>query len=371
MSLRDLIRRRIALGGPMPVAEYMALCLGHPGHGYYMTRDPLGAAGDFVTAPEVSQMFGEVLGLALARAWTALGAPAPFCLAEAGPGRGTLMADILRATARVPGFRDALRLHLVETSPALRALQAERLAAARPVWVESLEALPPLPLLLVANEFLDALPVRQFVATPRGWRERVVGLRDGALAFGLADGPVGDPGPASAPDFAPDFGPDFAPDFGPAPPGTLREWSPLREAAAAAIGRHIAERGGFALLVDYGDWEGTGDTLQAVKAHAFADPLAEPGACDLTSHVVFADIARAAGAAGAQVLGFAAQGTVLARLGIAARAAALSESRPDRAGVIARQLTRLTDPSEMGTLFKVLALGSSSLAQATGFQDWE
>lgn len=350
MSLGDLIRRRIALGGPMPVAEYMALCLGHPEHGYYMTRDPLGAAGDFVTAPEVSQMFGELLGLALARAWTALGAPAPFCLAEAGPGRGTLMVDILRATARVPGFRAGLRLHLVETSPALRAVQAERLAAAGPVWVESLDSLPSLPLLLVANEFLDALPVRQFVATPRGWRERVVGLQDGALAFGLAAGP--------------------APDFGPAPPGTVREWSPLREAAAAAIGRHLATHGGFALLVDYGDWEGTGDTLQALKAHAFADPLAEPGATDLTTHVVFADIARAAQAAGAQVLGFAAQGTVLGRLGIAARAAALSESSPDRAGVIARQLTRLTDPSEMGRLFKFLALGSPSLAQAPGFQDW-
>jgi SAM-dependent MidA family methyltransferase len=345
VSLKALLLRQIAAGGPMRLADYMAACLAHPEFGYYMTRDPLGAGGDFTTAPEVSQMYGELIGLALATAWQDQGRPAPFCLAELGPGRGTLMTDLLRATARVPGFGEGARLHLVETSPALRAAQARRLPGA--AWCDRVEALPDLPLFLVANEFLDALPIRQFVADGGRWRERMVGAAGDRLVPGLSP-----PLPLPLP---------------PAPDGTVAEVSPAAEAVGREIGGRLARRGGLALLIDYGEWEGTGDSLQAVQGHRPADPFAAPGEADLTAHVAFGAVARAAEAAGARAAGFAEQGAFLARLGIEARAAALARARPDREDDIRAQLTRLVAPDQMGSLFKVLALTGPGAAAPPGF----
>jgi NADH dehydrogenase [ubiquinone] 1 alpha subcomplex assembly factor 7 len=346
--LARLLAARIAEGGPLTVADYMAECLLHPRHGYYATRDPLGAAGDFTTAPEISQMFGELLGLALAQAWLDQGAPAPVILAELGPGRGTLMADILRATARVPGLHAALSVHLVEASSVLRAEQARRLPQA--TWHDRAEDLPEGPLLLVANEFLDALPIRQFVRAGAGWAERVVGLRDGALAWGLMP-PV--PVPALASRLADTTEGDMV-EICPALPGIVGE-----------VGRRIAAHGGAALIVDYGDARPTGDTLQAVARHRKVDPLDAPGEADLTAHVDFAAVAQAA--APARAAGPVPQGTVLQRLGIAQRAEALARglSGPALDSHFAA-LRRLTAPEEMGTLFKVMGLHPASAPPPPG-----
>jgi SAM-dependent MidA family methyltransferase len=337
----------------MTLAEYMTECLHHPRDGYYATRDPLGAAGDFVTAPEISQMFGECLGLALAQAWLDRGAPAPFALAEPGPGRGTLMADILRATARVPGFHDGLRLHLIESSPTLRVVQAERLGDFDPVWHDDLSTLPDLPLFLVANEFFDALPVRQFLRSGDGWRERVVGLRDGALAFGLTDA-----APVAA----------LALRLADTKDGDLVELCAPASAIAGEIGRRIASQGGVALIVDYGGWGGTGDTFQAVRGHRKVDPLATPGDADLTAHVDFAALAAAAAPAAATAM--IPQGVLLERLGLAARAEALRRAAPDPTvrSAIAAAHRRLTHPDEMGSLFQALALHAPGTPPPPGFE---
>ncbi|EPX83832.1 hypothetical protein ruthe_02630 [Rubellimicrobium thermophilum DSM 16684] len=336
--LAGLIAARIAEGGPLTVADYMAECLLHPRHGYYVTRDPLGAGGDFTTAPEISQMFGELLGLALAQAWLDQGAPAPVILAELGPGRGTLMADVLRATAHVPGLHAALSVHLVEASPVLRALQARRVPQAR--WHDRLEDLPEGPLLLLANEFLDALPIRQFVRKGGGWAERVVGLQDGRLTWGLMP-PV--PVPALAARLAD------------TEDGDMVELCPALPGIVAEIGRRIAAHGGAALIVDYGDSRPLGDTLQAVARHRRVDPLATPGEADLTAHVDFAAVAEAA--APACATGPVPQGVVLQRLGILQRAAVLAR-RLSGPALESHQaaLHRLTAPEEMGTLFKVMGL---------------
>lgn len=338
--LGQRLARQIAASGPMTVADYMAACLGDPEHGYYTTRDPLGTGGDFTTAPEISQMFGELVGLALAQAWLDQGAPNPFALAEPGPGRGTLMADILRATRAVPGFHDALRLHLVETSPALRQAQATTLGRDDITWHDSTAALPDLPLFLAANEFFDALPIRQAVREGAAWRERVVGLRDGALCLGLSD-----PTPL----------PQLAHRLEDTKDGDIVEFSPAAEAIATEIGTRIATRGGAALIVDYGDWRSLGDTLQAVRRHEHADPLAEPGEADLTAHVDFEALAQAAQPCSASRL--TPQGVFLERLGITQRAQALAR------GLTGAELEthvaahrRLTHPTEMGSLFKVMAL---------------
>jgi len=367
--LEASIRRRIAQAGPMPVAEYMALCLGHPEHGYYRTRDPLGRGGDFVTAPEVSQMFGELIGLWLAETWRGMGAPSPVVMAELGPGRGTLMADALRATART-GLHEAARPWLIETSPVLRAEQARRLPGA--TSAERVQDLPDGPLLLVANEFFDALPVRQAVMKGGRWRERVVGIEAGRLTFGLAGAA---PGP-------------------PAPEGAVREWSPASEAVAAWIGSRLAEAGGAALIVDYGaeaPAAGGGDTLQALRGGAFDDPLAAPGEADLTAHVDFGALARAAVRAGARSWPLTTQGAFLERLGIVERARALARAAAARSGpapsrtarppspardgagpeldpveAVVAAHRRLTHPEAMGTLFKVLALTAPDAPRPPG-----
>ena len=338
-GLADQLLTRIEADGPISIADYMAECLFHPDWGYYATRDPLGAEGDFTTAPEISQMFGELVGLALAQAWLDQGAPAPFALAELGPGRGTLMADILRATRAVPGFRDAMRLHLVEASTPLRAAQARMLDGYGPAWHDDVAALPRMPLFAIANEFFDALPIRQLVRDGDGWRERRVGARKGGLVLGLAD---------AAPQ------PALAHRLDDTRDGDVVETCPAGQAVAATLGAHIAAQGGAALIFDYGDWRSLGDTFQALRGHATADPLSAPGQADLTAHVDFETLARAAAPAAHSRL--VPQGVFLERLGITARARALAsglEGAALDAHVAAHR--RLTHPDEMGTLFKVMA----------------
>ena len=348
--LAEILGRRIAATGPMTLADYMAECLLHPAHGYYATRDPLGAAGDFTTAPEISQMFGELMGLCLAQAWLDQGAPARFVLAELGPGRGTLMADLWRATRGVPGFHAAATLWLVEASPVLRAAQARRLPHAH--WADTADALPEgAPLFLVANEFFDALPIRQFRRDGAGWREVLVGLKDGALALGLGD-------PLSPPDLAHRLA-DTA-------PGMIVETCPAARPVMAAIESRIAAQGGAALIVDYGDWRSRGDTFQALRNHAFADPLAEPGLADLTAHVDFEALAQAAPRLSASAL--TPQGDLLRALGIEARATRLAQGLSGRAREQhMAALRRLTGPQEMGSLFKALALVAPGTALPPGF----
>ncbi|MEX5727569.1 NADH dehydrogenase [ubiquinone] 1 alpha subcomplex assembly factor 7 [Rhodovulum iodosum] len=338
--LAEILIRRIAATGPISLAEYMAECLMHPTHGYYTTRDPFGAAGDFTTAPEISQMFGEMIGLWLAQAWMDQGAPSPFTLAELGPGRGTLMADALRATRAVPGFHAAMRVHLVEGSPVLRAAQRAALAGLDVTWADRAGALPEAPLFLVANEFFDALPIRQFQRDAAGWRERQVGLADGALALGLSA-----PAPLAALDHRLDD----------TEPGDIVETCAAAEPIAATLAARIAAHGGAALIVDYGGWHSLGDTLQAVRGHKPEPVLAHPGAADLTAHVDFEALARAA--AGVEAGPMTPQGVFLERLGITARAQALARglTGPALESHIAAH-RRLTHPQEMGTFFKTLAL---------------
>ena len=345
--------------GPISVARYMALCLGHPTHGYYATRDPFGARGDFITAPEISQMFGELIGLWCAEVWRQMGAPARIALVELGPGRGTLMNDLLRAAKALPEFRSAVSITLVETSPTLRKVQARTLAGAGPQlrWASTVEEAlePPLPALVIANEFFDALPIRQFVRTSGGWRERLVGLSDdGALAFGLADAAPAD---MRLPE---------------RPVGAVLEACPDGIAIAARIGRHLAAHRGAALAIDYGAAGTGGDTLQAVRAHGFADPLSAPGEADLTAHVDFGALARAAAAAGAGVMELLPQADLLERLGIAQRAARLaSAATGEQRAAIAAAAARLTDrtPIGMGALFKALAFADPRLGPLPGFAE--
>jgi NADH dehydrogenase [ubiquinone] 1 alpha subcomplex assembly factor 7 len=357
--LEGMIRAEIAQTGPMTVARYMELCLGHPRHGYYATRDPLGMAGDFVTAPEISQMFGEMVGAWVAAVWEGVGRPA-FRLVELGPGRGTLMADALRVLGAA-GAREAAQVWFVETSAPLRAEQARRVPDAR--WAERLDEVPQGPAVVVANEFLDALPVRQFIRSAEGWRERMVGL-----APALAGGPElrSDNGEAAL-----CWGlSDALPGEDTAPVGAWREMSPGADAVAAELARRLGAAPGAALVVDYGyraaDRPG-GPTLQAVKGHRRADPLEGSGEADLTALVDFDRLALALRQSGAGVR-VTTQGAFLARLGIGARAGALARAQPERAGEIADALERLTGAEAMGALFKVAAAVSPGLPAPPGFE---
>ena len=346
-DLPRILQAQIASEGPISVASYMQTCLTHPTHGYYVTRDPLGTGGDFTTAPEVSQMFGEMVGLWLAQVWMDQGQP-DCILAELGPGRGTLMADILRVTKAVPGFHAAIQVWLVEASPVLRAAQSAALPDATPNWAGSVAELPDtLPLFVVANEFYDALPIRQFVRRGAEWAERMIGYSD-ELHFGLA--------PPVAMQALDQRFPDVA-------EGTIVETAAPGEAAAASLAQSIADRGGAALYIDYGDWEGTGDTFQALEAHKYVDPLAHPGLADLTAHVGFRWLAEASAPLRPA---FTSQGAFLERLGVTARAEALAKSGDYQA--VADQHRRLTHPDEMGKLFKVLALTRSDAPPSPGFE---
>ncbi|TNJ48503.1 class I SAM-dependent methyltransferase [Phaeobacter sp. B1627] len=356
MTLKASLKRRILLDGPISIADYMSDCLLHPEFGYYTTGTPIGTEGDFITAPEISQMFGELLGLALVQAWLDQGSPAPFTLAELGPGRGTLMSDLLRATASVPGFHTAMDLVLIEASPRLRARQAEALSAHAPRWLPSVEDLPQQPLYLVANEFFDALPIRQFQRAGEGWRERRVGWDDAGntLMFGLG---------------AEVQQPALAHRLQDTREGDLVETCEVACVVTEAIAQRIADHGGTALLVDYGDWRSLGDTLQALRAQAPADPLQDPGQADLTAHVDFEALALAARAAGCAHTRLSPQGVVLERLGITERARTLAaplDGDPLAALIAAHR--RLTHPEEMGNLFKVLGLYPAQSAPPAGLE---
>lgn len=360
-ALAEHLRTRIAAEGPITVADFMAEALGNPRHGYYTTRDPLGARGDFVTAPEISQVFGELIGAWCAAMWDSMGRPAPVAWVELGPGRGTLMADAFRAARTMPGFLDACEVHLVEASPALAARQRESLedAPVRAVtWWSSLAEVPRLPVLLVANEFFDALPVRQYVRTASGWCERLVGVADGASGFRFVLS-TNTARESTIPESLRD-----------APEGSIVEVSPASVEIAADLGRRIASDGVAGLVIDYGHAASApGETLQAVRGHAWADVLADPGEADLTAHVDFAALARAVADAGAVAHGPVPQGVLLDRLGIAPRTQRLIESAADRraAEAILSGSRRLADPDQMGMLFKALAVTRKGAPAPPGF----
>lgn len=332
----ERVRRLIESEGALPIATYMAIANAH----YYATRDPLGRLGDFTTAPEISQMFGELMGLWLADSWHRAGRP-DAALVELGPGRGTLMADALRALSRVPGLSKA-PVHLVETSPTLRKAQRQRIPAAH--WHDDIASLPQdRALLVIANEFFDALPVRQFVRTGGGWRERMVAL-DGAGRFMAVAGRG-------------NMDPLIPPPLADSPDGAIVETSPASIAITSALADMIQRQGGAALIVDYG-YEGpaAGDTLQGMKEHRYADVFSNVGDVDLTAHVDFAALAEAARLRGAHAYGPVEQGVLLERLGIAARASALKQTNPTRAADIDADVERLTSAMAMGSLFKALAI---------------
>jgi SAM-dependent MidA family methyltransferase len=352
LSLRDRLIRLIAADGPMTVEAYMRLCLHDPDHGYYATRPRLGAGGDFITAPMVSQMFGELIGLWSVETWTAMGRPTPFRLIEMGPGDGTLMVDLLRAARVVPEFRAAAELWLVEKSQPLIERQRAALADWAPRWAGSLAEVPSgAPMILIANELLDCLPARQFVRTETGWAERRVGLdAEGALIWGLSPSPNGFQPPAGLADIA---------------PGSLIEISPVLEALGAEVGSRVARDGGAALFIDYGrDRPESGDTLQALIGHRKVDVLASAGEADLTVHTDFPAFAAAARAAGAATTSIVTQAKFLHALGIAQRAQSLAKSRPEHADTIRRQRDRLTGPDQMGTLFKAVCVHRTGLGVA-------
>ncbi|MCA1660889.1 MAG: SAM-dependent methyltransferase [Novosphingobium sp.] len=347
--LSAVFARLIAAAGPISVAQYMA----ESNARYYASRDPLGAAGDFVTAPEISQMFGELIGVWLADLWQRAGRAEPVHYVELGPGHGTLAGDALGAAERF-GLRPLV--HFVEASPALRARQRELHPEAH--RHDDLSTLPSAgPLLVVANEFLDALPVRQLVRTGEGWRERMVGLveEDGGerLAFVAGSQPLDDALPAEIRD---------------APTGTIVETCPAAAAIAGEVAERLAMQGGAALLIDYGHVSPrTGSTLQAVRGHRKVDPLAAAGEADLTAHVDFAALAAVAEMRGARWLGTVGQGEFLRALGIDARAERLAASARDQAVAILRGRDRLTGDDEMGALFKVMGLADRRWPGAAGF----
>lgn len=360
-ALAAILRQRIEKEGPIPVADYMAAALGHPEHGYYMRREPIGAAGDFVTAPEVSQMFGEIVGLWCVSVWEQMHQPDPFAFVELGPGRGTLMADVLHAVRIRPAFTAAARLRLVETSPALSEHQRRALSGRGGTWhetfAEAASAGGDMPLIVIANEFFDALPVHQLERTAEGWRERLVGLdgESGRFRFeaGAEETPLADLVPLALRD---------------APVGSIFEVSPAGRELAGEIAGRIVRSGGAALVIDYGHGaSAVGETLQAVRRHRYTGVLDDPGEADITAHVDFDALAQAAAQAGARVYGPVPQGALLRHLGIEARAAALLRAAsPAQARDIPAALRRLIAPEEMGTLFKALAMTHPALPAPVG-----
>lgn len=361
-ALERRLIRQIAQQGPVTVAAFMSQALTDPEHGYYMTADRFGRDGDFTTAPEISQMFGELLGLWAIDSWQKLDAPQRVILAELGPGRGTLMADALRAARMVPDFLAAAEIHLVEISPILRDSQRARLSGHNVVWHDDVGSLPEGPMILIANEVFDALPVRQFERQSEGWSERMVVLDDQeCLAFGLTH-----------PDPAIDL--LIPSELRDAATGALYEVSPAAEGLVAAIADRLLRGGGAALILDYGRADsGPGFSLQALRGHARADPLARPGEVDLSTHVDFQALAQAARRSAQDqepitVLGPIDQSRFLTALGIEARAETLiARASPAQAEDIRAALKRLTAPDQMGALFKVLGLCHKTAGPVAGF----
>lgn len=347
VRLLDKIAAEIAANGPITVARYMELALLDPEFGYYVTQNPFGSAGDFITAPEISQMFGEMIGLWLGATWQAMGAPPRIVLAELGPGRGTLMADILRAAAYVPGFPEALAICLVEASPRLRAIQKQSLAGHAVAWVERVEDLPSGPILAVANEFFDALPVFSYSFHGNEWRQRLIGFQESAgLTFERGE---------------------TVPFTLAATEGEVFETCPEGTRIARLLGQRAARDGGAALIIDYGHVRSAvGETVQAVYRHRYHPVLENPGEADITAHVDFQALAEAA--IPARVHGPTTQGDFLRALGIETRAQLLAQRQPkEGAAKIAADMRRLIDGAEMGTLFKVMALAHPAHGPLIGF----
>lgn len=360
--LETLIRNQIAKNGPMPVSRYMQMCLTHPQHGYYLKRDPLGRDGDFITAPEVSQMFGELVGLWAASVWNAMGMPEHVMFIELGPGRGTMMADALRAIRILPAFHQAISVHLVEVSPALREKQRIKLSEAAHVeWYGSLDEVPEGPAIILANEYFDALPINQAVKRETGWHERVIEVDDEIFAYGVAKDPM------------PRFDVLLPPHVRAAPNGAIFEWRPNTE--IMTIARRVRDQGGAALIIDYGHVRSdAGDTFQAVAKHAFANPLQHPGDADVTAHVDFQALAYAAEDIGARAHGPVEQGAFLNRLGIEKRAQTLMKNAsPEQSALITSALTRLTGSGKegMGSLFKVLGISHPQIEVLAALSDYE
>ena len=352
---KDLVAL-IAQEGPISIERYMALCLSDPRYGYYMTRDPLGARGDFITAPEISQVFGELLGLWCGECFRLMGSPAAFMLVELGPGRGTLMADALRVLKIVPGFLDAVDVHLVETSPVLRSIQETTLAPGGHAiqWHTSIDSLPAKPAIILANEFFDALPIRQFQKEAQGWHERLVGLGDNnELILGLSA------------DTAPHLASLKADD------GSVYEEARIGATIMRSLARHLRSYGGAMLAIDYGHSKsGMGDTWQALAHHAYVDPLANAGEADLTSHVDFQKLGESAEAGGAMIGPVITQRDLLLRLGLEPRMQQLTRGNPDRSYDITKACLRLIDhttPQAMGQLFKALAIAHPNFGPIPAF----
>lgn len=344
------IDNQIRTSGPMSLSTYMRLCLSHPRLGYYRTGVPLGAGGDFVTAPEISQTFGEMIGVWIANAWQTMGSPPSFDLVELGPGRGTLMADAVRVLARVPGLLDAARVLLAESSPELISEQKRRLAELNPQWITEIAQADDrdTPLLVIANEFFDALPVKQYQKADGAWHERVIGLEAGKRVWGL------DPTPLPAESL-----PESVRD---AEDGAVWESARIAADVMTDIAERLARRTGALLAIDYGyDRTQTGDTFQAIAGHDYADPLAAPGEADLTTHVDFAALAEAARTGGAAPGPLLTQAQFLTALGIEQRHESLAAANPGKAEELAAAVERLTGPEKMGTLFKCLCVASGGL----------
>jgi SAM-dependent MidA family methyltransferase len=357
--LESEIRKLIERAGPMPVSRYMEICLAHPAYGYYMSRDPFGREGDFITAPEVSQMFGELLGLWAASVWKSMGSPDSIRLIELGPGRGTMMMDAIRALRVVPAFLQALSVHLVEISPTLRDKQKKNLPALPSLisWHDSLDDVPEGPAIVLANEYFDALPVHQAVRMEDGWHERVIELDNrGRLQFGTAPQPIGH------------FEVLIPPVVRAAPVGAVFEWRD--NSAVMKLAYRLKMQGGAALVIDYGHTRSNaGDSFQAIARHSYADPLKTPGLADLTAHVDFQSLAQAAEDVGARAFGPVEQGAFLKTLGIEARAATLmNKAEPAVVADINSALKRLTGTGRgcMGALFKVLGLASPGMSALPG-----
>ena len=361
--LQNEIRKLIKSSGPMPVWRYMELCLLHPEHGYYVSRDPLGREGDFTTSPEVSQMFGELLGLWAASVWRAIGSPPILRLVELGPGRGTMMADALRALRVLPPLYQSLTIHMVEVNPVLREKQRATLSGVRNItWHDSIDDIVEGPAVIFANEYFDVLPIHQMVKRETGWHERVVDLdANGKLVFGAAAEPT------------PRFEVLLPPLVRAAPPGAVFEWRPDTE--IMKIATRVRDQDGAALIIDYGHMRSdAGDTFQAIARHSFTDPLKNPGQADVTAHVDFQALARAAEDLGARVHGPVTQGDFLKRLGIESRAATLmAKATHEVSADISGALKRLTEPGRggMGSMFKVLGVSQPDVVSLAGLSDAE
>ncbi|WP_028467169.1 class I SAM-dependent methyltransferase [Nisaea denitrificans] len=351
------LKALIEADGPLTVARYMREALLHPEHGYYTTREPFGIAGDFITAPEISQVFGELIGLWCAAVWQQTGSPSEITLVEFGPGRGTLMADALRAARIVPGFRDAIEVHLVEASPRLRALQRETLSGIEVSWHDTAETLPSHPSLILGNEFFDALPIRQLIHRDGMWRERCIAWDNESDALGWSDMPA----PVQLIRLVPS---SLAPGE-----GDIFEICEDGRTVAEQIARHIAICGGAGLFLDYGHGESAfGDTFQALRSHQYAEELDRPGTADLTAHVDFNALLDSAASSGCTCFGTVTQGQFLSALGIEARVEALvGKASPAQVATIRSGARRLIEPTEMGTLFKAVAIAAPGVGALPGF----